>query len=177
MLKLGDHSYGNASVHFNLDGPEVECGKFCSLASGINIFVTANHKHTSFSTYPFRELFGWNECPPNAYSKGTPTIGNDVWIGNSVTIYSGVHIGDGAVVAGNSVVARDVPPYSIVAGNPAVVKKYRFDPETIDQLLQLKWWDLPLDVIRAKLIPHIDDIPKFLVALEEIRQSEIKSDT
>ena len=79
-------------------------------------------------------------------------MGNDVWIGQNATILPGVHIGDGAVIGANAVVAKDVPPYAVVVGNPAVIKKYRFDQETINLLLELKWWDKDIEVIK-KLIP------------------------
>src|SRR6185312_6866720 len=70
-----------------------------------------------------------------------PVIGNDVWIGQDVSLNRGVTIGDGAVVAGFSVVTRDVPPYAIVGGNPAKIIKYRFPEETINALLESRWWD------------------------------------
>lgn len=171
MFVAGPYSYGTVKVHFADPSDPVRCGKFCSIANGCNAFVKANHNYTTFSTYPFRELLGWTECPANAWGKHAPRIGNDVWIGNSVTLYSGVTIGDGAVVAGNSVVTKDVPPYAIVGGNPAKVIKYRFPPDITSQLLELKWWDFPIEVIREKLIPHIDDIPNFLKVLHELRQS------
>ena len=57
------------------------------------------------------------------HSKGDVTIGNNVWIGDKATILPAVTIGDGAVIAANSVVTKDVPAYSVVAGNPAKVIK------------------------------------------------------
>ncbi len=70
-------------------------------------------------------------------------IGNDVWIGaNSFINVSKCRvIGDGAVIAAGAVVNSDVPPYAIVAGAPARVKKYRYAPEQIEILLKVKWWD------------------------------------
>lgn len=68
-------------------------------------------------------------------------IGNDVWIGHGSFIKAGVTIGDGAIVAAHSVVVKDVPPFAVVAGNPAVVKKYRIPEKLIQPLLELKWWD------------------------------------
>lgn len=67
-------------------------------------------------------------------------IGNDVWIGSRVLIKRGVTIGDGAVIAARSIVTKDVPPYAVVAGAPAQIKKYRFDDATIERLLASKWW-------------------------------------
>ena len=76
-------------------------------------------------------------------------IGNDVWIGSYVRIMEGVTIGDGAVVAACALVTKDVPPYAVVGGVPAKVIKYRFDPDTIEKFLQLKWWDRSSSWLRA----------------------------
>ena len=76
-------------------------------------------------------------------------VGNDVWIGQNVTVLPGVHIGDGAIIGANSVVARDIPPYCIAAGNPCRVIKKRFDDELIDYLLDIKWWDWSIEKIEA----------------------------
>ncbi len=73
--------------------------------------------------------------------KGDIIIENDVWIGAKATVMSGVTIHNGAVVAAGSVVTKDVPPYAIVAGNPAKVVKYRFTEEQIKKLLQISWWN------------------------------------
>jgi len=102
------------------------------------------------TTYPFglTDTFtGWrslgfeNFCNPT--SRGDVVIGNDVWIGSGVTLMSGVSLGDGAVIAANSHVVRNVSPYSIHGGNPARHIRYRFDPEIIEKLLALCWWDWP----------------------------------
>jgi virginiamycin A acetyltransferase len=74
-------------------------------------------------------------------SNGPIEIGNDVWICSDTKILSGVRIGNGAVIGANSVVVDDIEPYSIVAGNPATHKKYRFDQSTIEALQEIAWWD------------------------------------
>ena len=56
---------------------------------------------------------------------------------------SGVKIGDGAIIAANSHVVKDIEPYTICGGNPAKHIRHRFEGRIIDQLLELKWWDLP----------------------------------
>jgi acetyltransferase-like isoleucine patch superfamily enzyme len=145
----------------------VEIGNFCSLANNITFYIDGNHTYETFSTYPFNRI--WNEVELNNYGKENPKIGNDVWIGDDVTIYSGVNIGDGAIVAGKSVVTKSVPPYAIVAGNPARIKKYRFDENIIKILLETKWWDLPDEIIRHELLPHINDINKFIEEIKKIR--------
>jgi virginiamycin A acetyltransferase len=83
--------------------------------------------------------------------KGDTRVGNDVWIGYGSTVMPGVTIGDGAIVGSCSVVTKDVPPYAIVGGNPAKVIRYRFDEVTIARLLELRWWDWPIERITARL--------------------------
>ena len=70
-------------------------------------------------------------------------IGNDVWIGYEAVILSGVHIGDGAIIGARAVVTRDVEPYTIMGGVPARPIRKRYDEETIQRLLALRWWDFP----------------------------------
>lgn len=85
-------------------------------------------------------------------------IGNDVWIGNRVLIKQGVIVGDGSVIGMGSVVTKNVEPYSIVAGNPAKLIRYRFEQEIINELLKIKWWDL--DEINLKKISNNIKNPK-----------------
>lgn len=84
------------------------------------------------------------------------SIGNDVWVGRNTMILDGVTIGDGAIVAAGSVVTKDVPPFAVVGGVPAKVIKYRFPPEMIERLLEIKWWALPdEEITRIKDLFHI----------------------
>ena len=92
-------------------------------------------------------------------------IGNDVWIGKRAIIKAGVKIGDGAVVGAGAVVTKDVPPYAIVAGVPAKIIKYRFDEDTIAQLLKTKWWNLS-DEELEKRAGNITNVHEFLMDLE-----------
>ena len=94
-------------------------------------------------------------------------IGNDVWIGTRSIVMDGVNVGDGAIVAAGAVVTKDVPPFAVVGGIPAKVIKYRFAPEVIQRLLEIKWWDLPDEEITRCIDlfhtpnPTIEDINKF----------------
>lgn len=89
-------------------------------------------------------------------------IGNDVWIGRESVIMPGVKIGDGAMVAAYSIVAKDIPPYSVFGGNPARFIKKRFDDDLIELLLRLKWWDLPdeelADILPLLCSPDLDAV-------------------
>jgi acetyltransferase-like isoleucine patch superfamily enzyme len=94
------------------------------------------------------------------------TIGNDVWTGHNVNILPGVSVGDGAVIGAGSVVTRDVPPYAIVAGAPAQLRRMRFSDRTIERLLRLKWWELELSELSG--LPF-RDVERCLDRIEEIR--------
>jgi virginiamycin A acetyltransferase len=128
-------------------------GKFCQIASGVRFMTNGgNHPLTGISTYPFK-VFGksWADAPHNIVSKGDTVIGNDVWLGNSAMIMHGVKIGHGAIIGTSALVTKDVEPYTIVGGNPAKLIRKRFDDETIDFLLELAWWDWPIEKITANL--------------------------
>ena len=84
-------------------------------------------------------------------TRGDITIGNDVWIGRGATVLSGVTVADGAVIGAGAVVAKDVPPYAIVVGNPARVVRYRFSDEVIEALLRIRWWEWPDAVIEQRV--------------------------
>ena len=122
-------------------------GKFCSIACGAKfIFNSANHTLSSVSTYPFPIFFeewGLNIKDVAAAwdNKGDIIIGNDVWIGYEAVITAGVTVGDGAIIGTRAVVTKDVPPYTIVGGVPAKPIRKRFDNETLDELLKIRWWD------------------------------------
>lgn len=125
-------------------------GRYCSIAGGVRI---GQNEHPlnwlSTSSFQYNNDRFWfhpagvsgripeEECD---FRGAPPTIGNDVWLGSDVTIQRGVTIGDGAAVASSAVVTKDVPPYAVVGGVPAKVIRYRFDPDVIEELLDLRWW-------------------------------------
>lgn len=135
-------------------GPErLIIGRFCAIAAGTRfVMAGAQHPMLGVSTFPFA-IFGgdWTERTLDVLaampSAGDTVVGNDVWFGYQATVMPGVRIGDGAIIAAQSVVTRDVPPYTIVGGNPAEPIRQRFAPEDIDRLLRAAWWDWPIDLI------------------------------
>lgn len=160
---VGDFTYfsdkdfeSHVTHHYNWNGDRLIIGKFCQIAAGAEFVMNgANHQMNAVSTFPFYIMEGWEQdAPPLSEMplKGDTVIGNDVWIGQNATILPGVHIGDGAIIGFNSVVGSDVPPYTIVAGNPAKEIRKRFDDELIDIMLKLKWWDRSIEEING-LIP------------------------
>lgn len=162
---FGEYSYGNIQA-YNWGSPTIyyTVGKFCSIAT-LTILLDGNHRHDWISTSPFSAFFEVPILKNNDFqnSKGNVIIGNDVWIGLNAVILSGVTIGDGAVIGACSVVTKNVSAYSIVAGNPAKLIRYRFDKDAIKQLLRIKWWDWPVEKIKEN-IPLLcnDNIIKFV---------------
>nr|WP_163830677.1 Vat family streptogramin A O-acetyltransferase [Spartinivicinus ruber] len=157
QIIVGDYTYyddpdgperfeQNVLYHFPFIGDKLIIGKFCAIAKDVKFIMNgANHKISGFSTYPF-QIFGngWEKVIPKEGElpyKGDTIIENDVWIGYESTIMPGVKIGSGSIIASKSVVTNDVPPYSIVGGNPANIIKYRFNNDTINQLLDIAWWN------------------------------------
>lgn len=166
---VGDFSYytgkdfeSRVTHHYEFLGDKLIIGKFCQIGNNVEFIMNgANHQMNSVSTFPFYVMDGWNKIAkaPELNElpyKGDTVVGNDVWIGENVTILPGVHIGDGAIIGANSVVSKDIPPYSICVGNPCIVKKYRFDNEMIQLLEELKWWDKPIEEIK-ELIPLLSN--------------------
>lgn len=141
----------NVKYHFDFIGDKLMIGKFCMIASDVKFIMNgANHLTNAITSYPFA-IFGkgWGKAMDGkSYpQKGDINVGNDVWIGYNATIMAGVTIGDGAIIATNSTVVKDVEPYSIVGGNPAIEIKKRFSEDKITKLLELKWWDWKIEKI------------------------------
>jgi acetyltransferase-like isoleucine patch superfamily enzyme len=131
-------------------GGKLRIGNYTSIGY-VRVFLSGEHRKDWVTTYPFRTLNGLPGAGEENLSRGDVEIGNDCWVCIESTVLSGVTIGDGAVVGACSVVTKDVPPYAIVAGNPARVVGQRFDDDTVAWLLDLKWWDWPEDKIMASL--------------------------
>ncbi|AJE83117.1 acetyltransferase [Streptomyces albus] len=137
-------------------GPErLVIGRYCAIAAGTR-FLMAGGEHPSMgvSTYPFAMFGGeWAErtldLVTGMRSRGDTVVGNDVWFGYGATVMPGVRIGDGAIVAAGAVVTADVPPYTVVGGNPARTIRRRFEAEDVERLLRAAWWDWPAELVTA----------------------------
>jgi len=169
-LEIGDYTYGRPKLlSWDEEGTRLKIGKFCSISEEVIILLGGNHHTEWVTTYPFMGFADeWPEAKdigghPRTKSKGDVIIGNDVWIGYGAMIMSGVTIGDGAVIGARALVTRDVEPYSIVAGNPARLVRKRFDEQTIQMLMEIRWWDWPIDKIKANMgVILSTDTPKML---------------
>lgn len=136
---VGNKSYGNLNVHYFHNPKELLIiGNYVSIANDVKFILGGNHSYDGFSTYPFKVItFGE---PYEAQTKGPIIVEDDVWIGDNCLILSGITIGQGAVVAAGSIVTKDVPPYSIIAGTPAKLVKYRFDENIVKELKNLDFY-------------------------------------
>ena len=149
---VGKGTYGKPIVHSWGEPSTLKIGKFCSISGNVHVLLGGNHRTDWITTYPFPVF--WDNAKhitEQSISKGDVLIGNDVWVGMESMILSGVKIGNGAVIGARAVVSKDVPPYSIVAGNPAVVVKKRFPDEDISALEKIQWWDWDDSKIKAAM--------------------------
>lgn len=182
-LEMGAFSYAVSGFYF-----ACRIGRYCSFGEDVQI---GRHPHPMhwFSTSPFfyQDYQGVLDAQPPAgialdaahdfHRQGPPVvakptlIGNDVWIGHGAFILPGVKIGDGACIAARSVVTKDVPPYAVVAGVPAQVKKYRFPEKRLERLARSRWWEFaPWDLKGAP----VDQFPAFFDFLAKIRSEGVK---
>lgn len=153
-------------------------GKFCSISNNVKIVTTIHPSHyvsTSPIFFSTSKQCGYTlakkqEFDDNLYIDKNKSIscliGNDVWIGENVLIKGGVKIGDGSIIGMGAVVTKDVPAYSIVAGVPAKVIKYRFDNRIIKKIIDSNWWDLPIERL-SELKDSFLNVEEFLSKLEE----------
>lgn len=149
-----------------------DIGRFCSIAWNVSI-GPRHHDYHKVTTHGFLhndrfDIRPKDEPDESQWLDKKTNLGNDVWIGANAIIANGLTIGDGAVIGGNAMVTKDVPPYAIAVGNPAKILKYRFEDSIIDQLIELKWWNFEIDLIKQnyKLFKS-NDIKSFIKKMKE----------
>lgn len=164
-----DFEKNNVLYHYPINRERLVIGRYCSLACGARfLFTSGNHTQRSVANYPFPIFFQEWSLPVEEITsawdnKGDIVLENDVWLGYETIVMQGVHIGNGAIVAARSIVTRDVDPYTIVAGSPARPVRKRFPEATIQDLLDLAWWNWPAEKVRD----HLDAITRG--AVDELR--------
>ena len=169
-FQIGDYSYGAPIVRQWDQGTKLMVGRYCSIAPDVEFILGGNHRAHCVTTFPISGIFATGQDSDELWSRGDIVVGSDVWIGAGAVIMSGVRIGDGAVVGAHAVITRDVEPFAIVAGNPARLIRQRFPDDIIQQLLELRWWDLNHD----QLMPFVpllrsDRIQDFVAAIRNAR--------
>ena len=152
----------------------VSLGRFCSLGPDLKIGLASHPLGNFVSTYPAFYSPSNEGCAIQMRSdkifkdeiKKT-IIGHDVWLGASVIIPGGIKIATGSVIAAGSVVVKDVEPYSVNGGNPARFIRYRFPQTIIEKLIQSKWWEWPLSMIKEN-IDRYSNIDEFIEYLDSL---------
>jgi acetyltransferase-like isoleucine patch superfamily enzyme len=140
-VSVGRRTYGAINAwHWGHADEGLHIGHFCSIGAGVEFILGGNHAMDCFSTFPWKVKYLGQER--EALTKGSIVVGDDVWIGNRATILSGSQIGQGAVIGACAVVSGVVPPYAVMAGNPARVVRFRFPPGVITELLKVNYGDL-----------------------------------
>ena len=164
LLTLGIRSYlVDGVAHYMTTDAHVLIGNYCSLAHMLQFYMGMNHNYHLITSYPLTSILNKSDDNKHTdYNHHQIIIGSDVWIGGDVIIMSGVRIGNGAVIGAGTVIAKDVPPYAVVVGNPARIIKYRFDEETITRLQRIKWWNWPKENIETFIPQFNDDMTGFL---------------
>jgi acetyltransferase-like isoleucine patch superfamily enzyme len=171
-LEIGRHTYGpidyDTTFPMLTDGARTVVGSYCSIHAEARILGGGEHVITRASTYPLKaRLFDRaRSTATDAIDTGPTVVGNDVYIGLGAIVLSGVRIGDGAVVGAGAVVKKSVPPYAVVVGNPAHVAHYRFELQTRERLLALRWWEWDDRDIERALPWFLGDVESFLDHME-----------
>lgn len=151
--KIGFGSYINRDGDFS----ECDIGRYSSIGTNVSTVVGRHPIERQIAMHPAfidpNPVFGFSYAEKKTFEEnnGRISIGNDVWIGSHVKILDGVKIADGAVIGAGAVVTKDIPPYAVAAGVPAKVIKYRFDKDTVEKLLEFKWWNRDENWIRSHI--------------------------
>lgn len=164
---IGRYSYLGNCCEFS----RTKIGSFCSIAKEVKLIIGSHPSRTWVSTHPLffsrQSYVGVGFLDDNRFNEFKSTqngysceIGNDVWIGANVSILQGITIGDGAIIGANSLVTKDIPPYSIAVGCPAKIIRKRFTDKQIETLERVQWWKWDIKKI-IKHAPYFNDFDNF----------------
>lgn len=164
IVTVGNGTYGELHVHSYLPEAEsLQIGNYVSIAPEVHFILGGNHRTDTLFPFPLKSRVLHAHCTEDAGSRGAVVVEDEAWIGYGATILSGVRIGKGAVVGARAVVTGDVPPYSIVAGNPARVVRRRLPEAVIEKVRGISLNDVPesewkdlLDVFYTPLNENTD---------------------
>ncbi|MFZ6755472.1 type B chloramphenicol O-acetyltransferase [Undibacterium sp. Dicai25W] len=153
------HSFDDCARFLSSESKDIDkliIGSFCSIGSGASFIMAGNQGHrydwvTSFPFFYMKEEVAFKDAVDAFQKVGDTVVGSDVWIGSEAMIMAGIKIGHGAVIGSRALVTKDVEPYTMVGGNPAKIIKKRFSEEEISMLLEIEWWDWPLEKIEGAM--------------------------
>jgi acetyltransferase-like isoleucine patch superfamily enzyme len=158
-------SYGKPTTLRICEDATLIIGNYCSISDGATFILGRGHDPRNITTYPLaHKVYGepYAEDPVD----GSIIVGNDVWLGRNCIVLPGVSIGDGSIIGAGAVISKNVEPFSVMLGNPAVCKYKRFNDEQIRALLQIRWWDWPKEkIVEYGRLLESPDIEAFLSAV------------
>ena len=176
VVKVGKYTYGKLNIHYYKTNEEsLSIGNFCSIADDVHFFLGGGHDYRNLLSYPFKNYMS-NHKIKESISKGALVIDDDVWIGYRAVVLSGVHIGQGAVIGTGAIVAKDVPPYAIYAGNRII--SYRFSEDIIQKMMQRDLGKLTFDAVSRNVenfYTHVDqrNIDSILQTFDNLLEEQI----
>ena len=146
---IGMFTYAGINLTMNW----TKIGRFCSIGRNVDIggFDHDYHKITTMPPFRWNQMCQGGGKIPEKESHDYCIIGNDVWIAAGAQVLHKANIGDGAIIGGGAVVTHDIPPYAIAVGVPAKIIGYRFDEKYIENLLEIKWWNWPIYIIKEHM--------------------------
>jgi acetyltransferase-like isoleucine patch superfamily enzyme len=197
-VRMGYATYFGPRSVVTTWGPleRIEIGSYCSIAGDVRIFhpggalldasgeqvdtsrIRGAHRMATASTFPIGILVPdepYDDVPPDAVAAKPQRSGSDVWLGAGAVVMGDVTVGHGAVIGAGAVVRRDVEPYAIVVGNPAVAKRRRFDDATCERLLNVRWWQWDPALVRGNHDRFAQPIHAFLDRFDPVGACGLKS--